>query len=58
MVRARLDTSILMVMEANFPKFGGAERQLETLASALVLQGHRVRVLLPRLLPEYPAGAD
>jgi len=53
-----LDTSILMVMEANFPKFGGAERQLETLASALVLQGHRVRVLLPRLLPEYPAGAD
>ena len=47
-----------MVLEANFPKFGGAERQLETLANALQQQGHRVRVLLPRLLPEYPAGAD
>ena len=53
-----MDSSILMVLEANFPKFGGAERQLETLANALQQQGHRVRVLLPRLLPEYPAGAD
>lgn len=53
-----MDSSILMVLEANFPKFGGAERQLETLANALQQQGHRVRVVLPRLLPEYPAGAD
>jgi len=53
-----LDSAILMVLEANFPKFGGAERQLETLANALQQQGHRVRVVLPRLLPEYPAGAD
>ncbi|MEZ5455925.1 MAG: glycosyltransferase family 4 protein [Lysobacteraceae bacterium] len=58
MARSSLDSSILMVLEANFPKFGGAERQLETLANALQQQGHRVRVLLPRLLPEYPAGAD
>ncbi|HRD72833.1 MAG TPA: glycosyltransferase family 4 protein [Aquimonas sp.] len=53
-----MDSAILMVLEANFPKFGGAERQLETLANALQQQGHRVRVVLPRLLPEYPAGAD
>jgi glycosyltransferase involved in cell wall biosynthesis len=50
--------SILMVLEGNFPAMGGAERQVETLSSALVALGHRVTVVVPRLDPTQPAGAS
>lgn len=53
-----MSLSILMLIEAHFPAMGGAERQLETLANALVARGHGVTVVAPRLDPKRPAGAD
>lgn len=52
-----MSLSILMLLEANFPTMGGAERQLETLAQALLVMGHRVTVVVPRLDDSQPAGA-
>lgn len=50
--------SLLMVIEAYFPSTGGAERQLELIAGALVDRGHDVLVVAPRLDRRFPAGAD
>lgn len=53
-----MSLSILMVIEAHFPSLGGAERQVETLANALLAMGHGVTVVAPRFDPRRPAGAD
>jgi glycosyltransferase involved in cell wall biosynthesis len=50
--------SILMLLEGQFPAMGGAERQLETLAGALVAMGHRVTVVVPRFDWSQPSGAS
>lgn len=49
---------ILMLLEGTFPSMGGAERQLETLATALLARGHGVQVLAPRLHRDQRAGAE
>lgn len=53
-----MSLSVLMLLEGNFPAMGGAERQLETLAHALLAQGCAVSVLVPRLHSGQPAGVD
>ena len=49
---------LLMVLEAYFPSTGGAERQLEVVAGALMDRGHDVVVVVPRFERRSPAGAD
>ena len=51
-----MSLSILMLLEGAFPAMGGAERQVETLAGALVTLGHRVTVVVPRFDGSQPAG--
>lgn len=53
---ARVD--VLMILEGRFPAMGGAERQLQTLAAALMRDGHGVELVCPRLDPALPAGRD
>ena len=53
-----MSRSILMLLEGEFPTLGGAEKQVETLSNALLAAGHRVTVVVPRLLPGQPAGSD
>ncbi len=49
--------SLILLLEAEFPAMGGAERQLDTLARGLQTRGHRVTVVLPRLQRAQPAGS-
>ncbi len=51
-----MSLSILMLLEGQFPAMGGAERQLETMAAALVSLGHRVTVVVPRFDSTQPSG--
>lgn len=53
-----MSLSILMLIEGQFPSMGGAERQVETLATALMAMGHSVTVVAPRLEASSPAGAS
>ncbi|MGL6291515.1 MAG: glycosyltransferase family 4 protein [Silanimonas sp.] len=53
-----MSLSILMLLEGQFPAMGGAERQLETMAAALVSLGHRVTIVVPRFDWAQPSGAS
>jgi len=53
-----MSLSVLMLLEAEFPAMGGAERQVETLCNALLDDGQQVMVLVPRINRALPAGAD
>lgn len=52
-----MSLSVLMLLEGHFPAMGGAERQVETLANALLDEGHHVTVLVPRADRAFAAGA-